>query len=168
LDLNTQLAAVDAVIRGKVMAIANNYGISNENFTVSGQVASGFSLKVANHALERSGHPIFPLCADVESELYRVIARINNTELTGKSLPEDGEFTFNPGEVEFPATWDETERQWRFEIELGAANAIDYLVWKDPQITREAAEKKLSQINDENSRVGKKKSLLEELITKKE
>lgn len=164
LDLNTQLGAIDAVIRGKVAAIANNYGISNENFTLTGQPASGFSLRVANRSLEEIRQADIPLCAEVEKALYKVIARINNSEFPGRNLPENAEIIFNPGEVEYPLTWEEQEKRWNFEFTNGIANAVDYLIYKDPQITREEAEKRLVALSQENSRLKPKLSLAETLL----
>lgn len=131
LDLNTQLAAIDQVIRGKVSAIANNYGISNENFSLTTQAASGFSLKIANQSLQDIRLADIPLCASVEQSLYKIIATMSDDE-----LPEDGVLTFNPGEVTWPEEWATERDRWEFEFENGLASPVDYLIANDPQLDR--------------------------------
>lgn len=133
LDLNTQLESIDRVIRGKVMAIANNYGISNENFTLTTQAASGFSLKIANQSLQDIRMSDIPLCASVEAGLYRIIARMS------EDLPEDAALQFNPGEVTWPDEWTTEEARWRFEYENGISSPVDYVIKQDPQLSREEA-----------------------------
>ena len=133
LDLNTQLGAIDQVIRGKVSAIANNYGISNENFTLTNQAASGFSLKIANQALQDIREADIPLCASVEQELFEVLAKVSGR------IPEGVEVQFNPGEVTWPEEWTTEEARWNFEFKNGLASPVDYLLAKDPQKSREEA-----------------------------
>lgn len=133
LDLNTQLGAIDQVIRGKVAAIANNYGISNENFTLTTQAASGFSLKIANQALQDIREADIPLCASVEQALYRVIAKMT------EGFPEEAEIQFNPGEVSWPEEWTTEQARWEFEFEHGISSPVDYLLRRDPQLDRGSA-----------------------------
>jgi hypothetical protein len=162
MDMNTQLSAIKDVIQWKVSAIANNYGISQDNFNLTSQPASGFSLKISNHALEEIRAADIPLMAKVERELYSVIATVNNAEGLA-TLPDNPEFAFNPGEVEFPTAWAEEEAQRRFEIEVGASNVIDYMISQDPELSREEALKKWKAIAEENKIVKPAPSLLTQL-----
>lgn len=143
LDLNTQLSSIDQVIRGKVAAIANNYGISNENFTLTTQAASGFSLKIANQALQDIREADIPLCASVEQALFRVIAKMS------EGLPEDGELQFNPGEVSWPEEWTTEQARWEFEFKHGVSSPVDYLLKRDPQLDRAAAIKLIQERSEE-------------------
>ena len=133
LDLNTQLGAIDQVIRGKVSAIANNYGISAENFSLTTQAASGFSLKIANQALQDIREADIPLCASVEQRLYDILAKIT------EELPEGAEVQLNPGEVSWPEEWTTEEARWTFEFKNGLSSPVDYLLARDPQKSREEA-----------------------------
>lgn len=142
LDLNTQLAAIDQVIRGKVAGIANNYGISQENFALTTQAQSGFSLKIANQSLQDIRAADIPLCESVEHALYRVIAQVANVEELGDFDPE-ADLTFNPGEVSWPEEWATEQTRWEFEFKNGIASPVDYLISMDPQLSREEAMAKI-------------------------
>lgn len=161
LDLQTNLEAIEKVIRGKVSAIANNYGISNENFTLSGQIASGYSLKIANRALEEIREADIPLCTDVEKNLFNVIRAVNNVEFPKNQIPGSAELSFNPGEITFPMEWVEEQSRWEFEFEHGISNSVDYLLKQDPDLEREDAIKRLQKIKEENKEIKPQKSLLD-------
>ena len=149
LDLNTQLGAIDQVIRGKISAIANNYGISNENFTITGDVASGFSLKVANRALEEIRAADKTVALKTEKELFDVIRIVNNTSGV-EAIPEELELKWDPGEIEYPPTMQEEQARWEFEFGHGIKNQIDYLIHENPELSREDAMLQLQQIKEEN------------------
>ena len=160
MDLNTNLAAIDSVIQGKVATIANQYGISMEQFRLTGTPASGFSLVVSNQALAAIREADIPLCQMVEQEIYRVTARVNNTELPTSLIPEpspeqmpDAQVSMycDPGEVNFPKSWDEQQKQWQFEFDNAISNAIDYVIWKNDEATRESAKKQLLIVAAENA-----------------
>jgi hypothetical protein len=138
LDLNTQLAAIDDVIRGKVAAIANNYGISQENFSLTTQAASGFSLKIANQSLQDIRSADVPLCEMVEQRLYKVIAAVAKAEEVA-TLPPESTLSFNPGEFSWPDEWATERDRWEFEFANGIASPVDYLIARDPQLDRDAA-----------------------------
>jgi hypothetical protein len=148
LDLNTQLAAIDQVIRGKVAGIANNYGISQENFALTTQAQSGFSLKIANQSLQDIRSADIPLCAAVERALYRVLAKVAEVEDIA-SFDPDAELTFNPGEVAWPEEWSTEQSRWEFEFKNGIASPVDYLITRDPQLSREEAIEKITERQNE-------------------
>jgi len=160
MDLNTNLTAIDSVIQGKVAAIANQYGVSMEQFRLTGTPASGFSLVVSNTALSEIRKADIPLCQMVEQEIYRVTARVNNIELPTSLIPEPspdqkptaqvGMFC-DPGDVSFPKSWDEQQKQWQFEFDNAISNAIDYVIWKNDEATRESAKKQLLIVAAENA-----------------
>ncbi len=163
LDLNTQLGAIDDVIKGKVMAIANNYGISNENFNITGSIASGYSLKVANRALEEIREQDKLVAQKVEVELFDLIRLINNTD-GDELIPEELELRWNPGEIEYPPSMQEEQSRWEFEFRNGITNAIDYLIGKDPELTREEAMEILQRVKDEAKELRPEKSVLDQVF----
>jgi hypothetical protein len=163
LDLNTRLEAIESYIRNKIFGIANNYGISAENFSLSGQRSSGFAIKISNHALEEIREADIPLCSSVEENLYRIIARINNVERAHTSLPEDDRITFKPGEVCFPEEWDTEQKRWEFEFMHGISNQVDYLLTRNKGMTREQAIIQLKMIARETDSFRPKKTALEVL-----
>ena len=167
LDLNTRLEAIDGVIRAKIISIANNYGISPENFTITGNVQSGFALKVANRALEEIRDADKPIVHDVERELFNVLRTVNNVQgLT--PIPDDLELKWNPGEISYPPTWEEEEARWTFEFTHGITNQIDYMMADDPELSRDGAKKLLLQIREENDEIKPKLNLADQLFKRKE
>lgn len=163
LDLNTQLAAIDSVIRGKVMAIANNYGISNENFNITGNAASGFSLRVANRALEEIRSADKTVALETEKHLFDLMRIVNNTD-GGEDIPEDLELKWNPGEIEYPPSMAEDQSKWEFEFKYAIKNPIDYLMAQDPELSREDAMEMLQQVKTENGAVKPATNILESLF----
>jgi hypothetical protein len=160
LDLNTQLAAIDQVIKGKVMAIANNYGISSENFSVTGTLASGYALKIANRSLEEIRTADREVARRVEDQLFVLTRLINNLEYP-EPIPEELALDWDPGEIEYPASQAEEQGHWNFEFDNGISNAIDYLIEENPDLTREEAMVKLEMIRDENKKLKPEPSVLE-------
>jgi hypothetical protein len=163
LDLNTQLSAIDEVIRGKIMAIANNYGISNENFTVTGTAASGYSLRVANRALEEIREFDKTVAWKCEHDLFDLIRLINNTS-GAEAIPEELELKWNPGEISYPPTMQEEQSRWEFEFKYGIRNQVDYLMKEDPELEREDAMEMLQQVKEENAQTKPGKSVLETIF----
>jgi hypothetical protein len=162
LDLNTQLAAINQVITSKIMAIAAMYGINEDNLQGNkSSVRSGFSLKVSNQSLEEIRVADVPLCNEVELNLFNVIRTVNNVEFPTMQIPENLEMKWTPGEIEYPETWTDTEKKWGFEFAAGVSNAIDYIISKDPQISRVDAMKQLQNIAVENKLLQPVKSLAE-------
>lgn len=167
LDLNAQVGQIDAVIRGKVAAIANNFGISNENFTLSGNVASGFSLRVANRALEEIRRADKEVAYETERQLFNLMRLMQNMDYASEAtIPDTAELDWNPGEIEYPPTWEEEEARWRFEFEFDVANAVDYLIKADPDLTRDEAIEKIKQVADENKTIKPQTPLTDMLFGK--
>jgi hypothetical protein len=160
LDLNTQLAAIDSVIRGKVMAIANNYGISSENFNVSGSIASGYSLKIANRSLEEIREQDKLVAGMVERDLFDLVRQVSNMA-GGEQIPEELELRWNPGEIQYPPSQSEEQSKWNFEFNNGISNPIDYLIERDPELTREEAMVVLQNVAKEQKLLKPEPTVLE-------
>ena len=163
LDLNTQLEAIDSVIKGKVMAIANNYGISSENFNVSGSLASGYSLKIANRALEEIREADKLVALKTENELFDLMRLIANMDGLGP-IPENVELKWNPGEIAYPPSMAEEQSMWEFEFRNGISNQIDYLLDNDPEMSREDAMIVLERVKDESAQLKPERSVLETMF----
>ena len=161
LDLNTQLAAIDGVIRGKIMSIANNYGISAENFTITSQVASGYALRIMNRALEELRKADEVVCAVVEKGLFDIVRRIIEVDFPETAISPDLELRFNPVESSYPAAPQEEQARWEFEFKNGISSPVGYLIAKDPDLTREDAIAKLQQIKEENAEIEPERSALD-------
>jgi hypothetical protein len=145
------------------MAIANNYGISNENFNVSGSIASGYSLKIANRALEEIREADKSVAGKTEKELFNLMRLINNVE-GGERIDESLELKWNPGEISYPPSMTEEQSRWEFEFKYAIRNQIDYLMSEDPELSREDAMALLQQVKDENGQVKPQKSVIESIF----
>jgi len=163
LDLNTQLGAIDEVIKGKVLAIANNYGISSDNFNVTGSNMSGYALKISNRALEEIREADKTVVLKVEKELFDLIRYINNT-IGLEQIPEDVDLKWNPGEISYPPTAQEEQARWEFEFQNGISNQVDYLLEQDPEMTREDAMEVLRRVKEESAELKPARSVLETIF----
>jgi len=167
LDLNTQLMAIDSVVKGKVMAIANNYGISGENFNVTGSNMSGYALRISNRGLEEIRAADVVVASRTETELFNLMRLINNAE-GGDDIPDGLKLRWNPSEIDYPPTPQEEQSRWEFEFRNGISNQVDYLIAKDPDLSREDAMVVLEQVKEESASLAPNKSVLETMFGEKE
>ena len=164
LDLNTRLEAIDSVILGKIAAIANNYGISKDNFTISGEVASGFSLRVASRALEEIRTSDKAVCYATELGLFDVIRTINNIDFPGTPIGDEYELRWNPGEIEYPPTWEEEEKEWEFKFRHGIDDEVGFVMAHDPDIGEDEAVKQLEHIQERSATLNPPRSIQDEIL----
>lgn len=164
IDLNSSaLESLMKIIQQNIITIGEEFGISPDQFVAQGNVQSGFALKIKSQSLEEIREADVPICSVVEKQLFKMIRIINNIDFKDQ-ISENLTLNFNPGEVTFPEPWVEEQQKWEFKFVLGVANAIDYLIKEDPDLTRKDAEKKLLEIRAETERIKPKKGLVEQLI----
>ncbi len=163
LDLNTQLEAIDNVVKGKILAIAGNYGISPQNFNVTGDIASGYALRIANRSLEEIRAHDKIVVASCEQKLFDLIRLICEVDGDGE-IPEDVELKLDPGEIEYPPSQGEEQSRWEFEFRNGISNAIDYLIEQNPDLTREEAMTQLQKVREESDQLKPETSVLEKVF----
>ena len=153
LDLTSgSIDALDKHIHGNIMTIAEEFGISPDDFVAQGNVQSGFALKIKSQSLEEIREADIVICDMVEKQLFETFRIIHNTDFDN-SIPEDLMLSFNPGEINFPNPWPEEQAKWEFKFQHGVANEIDYLISEDPDLSRVDAEKKLIEIREETARI---------------
>lgn len=137
-----------------VRRIADDWGLSMSNFTLSGSPSSGLSLKLQNVRLIERREDDLPLYNDYEKQLFNVMRRVHNTHCAPKDkLPEDAEISVNFAELEFPEDPAAEDARWVTRINQNVVSRADWLRSIDPDIkSEEEAEKRLEEIAEFNSR----------------
>ena len=165
LDLTTgSLEANTKYIKELTVSIAGEFGISAESFAITGNVQSGFALKIKNTALEEIRIADIPISGMVEANIFTTFRIINNIDFPEQKIPEELVLRFNPGEIKFPEPWPEEQKRWEFRFKNGTANQIDFMISEDPQLSREDAEKKLVAIREETLRIKPTVSLVDQIL----
>lgn len=142
-----QMKALNVII-GKIGLIANNWGLSLDNFKLTVSARSGFALRVENFALEKVVIEQKKFYRHYENEIFKVTKIVNNTINIDKQIKEDGQFIVDFSELLFPLDPEENRKQWAFDMKLGAKNILQYIMETNPDIkdTKQAEEFFLSNI----------------------
>lgn len=148
-DLNTDLKGLWDIIYNKIGALANNYGLSLDNFKLSAEAQSGYALEIKNLGLQKVIDEQRKLYRQGEGDLSWKTILINNVmqkEIGKGKIPEDGIFKIDFAETEYPESPDDIRKQWAFDIAMGARSIYDYLRFVNPDIKNDKqAEKFLGQ-----------------------
>lgn len=159
LDLSTDPTGAMQIIKDKIAQIANNWGLSMENFTLSADKSSGIALKLSNSSLNESRRQQIPMYKMWESDLYDVMAIVNNT-IKGETdeqgfvyefdeLPVDVEMRLDPAEVKVDVDDREEYEIFRQKQAAGLASNVDWVLRENPDMTRDQAIEHLKMIADE-------------------
>lgn len=152
-DYQIDLRQLWSIIYEKVGVIANNYGLSLDNFKLTVQAQSGFALKIKNSALEKIVNEQKKFYRYYERELFEKTKIVNNSQYKDK-IADNGVFKVDFAETEYPESPDEIRNQWKFDIQMGARSILDYVMYVNPDIkTREQAEKQLRDNVELNNRI---------------
>lgn len=116
-----------------VFQIANNYGISSENFKLTADTSSGFARKVANSALTRNREKQIKLWRQYEHDMFEAIRAVNNTHFT-EQIPDAAEFSIDFAEQEFEDDPVQMVDLWQKKIEAGVASILDWLRYENPDL----------------------------------
>lgn len=152
------ISILDTHIREKNMLVAMQYGISPSQFNMTGNVQSGYALRIEKEGLQEVRISDIPICTQTETSLFFILRFFNNYYYT-EQIPEDAILKFNPTEIEYPEPWDTEKTKWEFEMDKGISNQVDYMISKDPELTREEALAKLNLIKKENETINPKTTL---------
>lgn len=142
-------------INNGVLAIANDYNISPENFNNTGAIASGVALKIINMPLLNYRQDQIELYRVADRRLYEIVRAVWNTFTTGKKFSEDSEMMLDYAEVKFPEDRKTELEALALGIELGVTNSADFLKMKNPDLTEDQAEEQVAE------NLGKKKEVTE-------
>lgn len=125
-----------------------HYGISPSQFTLQGEVKSGFALEMENVTLSDDIQNRKNIYTPLLGELYDLIRRVWNyhtqysedmliPDLQNKQLTEMPQFDIK--ELRQPMNPQEEQALWQFYLDNGLRDKADYEMYKNPDLTREEA-----------------------------
>lgn len=133
-DMQIELEKLWAIIYNKIGALANNYGMSLDNFKLSADAQSGFALKIKNQGLEKAISNQRKFYRYYEKELFEKTKIINNTMFKKNKIGDNGLFKIDFAETEYLEDPNETREQWKFDIKMGVKSIYDYLRFVNPDV----------------------------------
>ena len=97
LDLQADIISKFEVIKQRIVNVLAGYGISPQNFTMSAQATSGFSLKISNIGKIEARQIQIPMYRLKEHEIYGVERIIWNYHRPSEKISEEEEFNVQKG-----------------------------------------------------------------------
>ena len=141
------------VLMRKLSIVANNYGIAQSNFRITGDVQSGLSLSIENAAKLDTIAGQIPFYRDGEQELFRLTKIV--MDASNSPLKYQDGLALNIDFKEPTVIEDITQenQKWETWIRNGVASRIDWIKSINPDIGENEAEKTL----EENLRVNNRR-----------
>ena len=135
------------VIKEEVSRIAISYGISPEQFRLSGSPASGFALQVLNQRIDDKRENDAAIYRDAERDLFNAMRAVWNAHNPpARAIPEDVELTVDFTENEAPQDPAAEDARWLVRINNGIKSRADWLMAVDPDIkTKDEAIARLAE-----------------------
>lgn len=149
LDFTNDPRPIAEVVKDKINALINAYGISGDLYRASNSGQSGYALKLSRDELYQRREEQVKVYKYYEQELFEKMRIVNNTAYPLKPINVNAEFYIDFNEMLFSESPDDIRKQWEFDIKLGVKSLVDYMIYINPDMTPEEAIKKL----DENKRL---------------
>ncbi len=134
LDFTVEFEKMLNAIIGKIAMIANNWGLSLDNFKLTISAQSGFALRIKNFGLEKVVIEQKKFYRFYENELFQVTRIVNNTAFSKNKIKDEGNFVIDFADLLFPLDPEENRKQWGFDLKLGAKNILMYIMDVNPDI----------------------------------
>ena len=141
LDLQADIISKFEVIKQRILNVLAGYGISPQNFTMSAQAASGFSLKISNIGKIEARQMQLPSYRQGEHQLYDVEKIIWNFHRPEAKISDEAEFEIDFAEIAFPKDPGEQVKQDEFNLRHNIITEIDLIKRSNPDIDDEQAER---------------------------
>ena len=135
LDLHAPFADVWDVIHKRAIAIAQNYNLSMENFTLSGSPTSGFALKLSNRGIDEKLTIDRQYYRLWETHLHNVTTVINNHH-NDKKININGSFSIDFAELEYDESPTEADNHQITLINNDIETPIDWIKKREPGLDR--------------------------------
>lgn len=139
LDLQSDITNKYDVIKERIMNVLAGYGISPQNFSMSGSPTSGFALKISNIGKIESREAQLPLYRNKEHELFDIERIIWNYHNPTKKIPYEARLEVDFAELTFPKSPDEKVKQDEFNLRHNIITEVDILIRENPDLTEEQA-----------------------------
>lgn len=134
MDWQSALTQLTETIDKKIVQIANNYGLSSENFKLVAQAVSGFSRMIAKERLlEIRGEQVKNF-RYTEEEIFECVRVVNNTYIPGMAIPDSATFSIDFAEPKFPSDPLEELNVLDKKLQMGTLNLLDIVKQENPDI----------------------------------
>ena len=129
-----------------VNTVLSNYGMRAEWSEDGGGAVSGISLKIKNMELLEMREDAVDFFRVKEQELFRVMkSMLKYHSDLGYKIPEDAALQIDFQDIEFPKEPAEYRDEWEWKVSKNLATWIDYLMWDNPDLSPEEAERKFQE-----------------------
>jgi len=141
LDIQTNINILWETLQKRIVTVLSQYGISPENFTLSGTPQSGFSIKMNNIAKLEYREAQIPLYRKYEQKRFDVIRAVWNEHhpVDSEKISDRARFKIDFAEIQFPLSPDEKSKQFMFLKQNNAKTDIDLIMEINPDLTEEEA-----------------------------
>jgi hypothetical protein len=133
-DHQVDFEKIISTIIKKISLIANNWGLSLDNFKLTLSAESGFALRIRNFGLEKVVMEQKKFYRHYENQLFEKTKIVNNTAYPKSKIKEEGKFSVDFAEMVYPENPEENRKQWSFDLKLGAKNILQYIMEVNPDI----------------------------------
>jgi hypothetical protein len=147
LDYQGNLQEFFNQLNNKIGLLLNQYDLALDDFTKSGTPESGYKLAIKREGLRRRIEARKKLFRVYESELYEVIKIVNNTAAAqyGWQKLSEAEFAIDFADYTTQMSQQEINENVSFEINYNISTVIDEIMKRNPDLTREQAEKQYAE-----------------------
>ncbi len=139
---NAKIAEVWKCIVEGINGIATDYDIAPGSFQLTGSVRSGLELKLENVGLYDRAWGKRTYALDFEEQLWhltKIIGRMKGLEW----IPENAKLIVKYDDIQIPEDPVKEQLIWTWKFQFGVATPVDYLIFKNPNMSRTEAEKVL-------------------------
>lgn len=151
LNMQANFEMLWKVIKERIQTVMMNRGVKMY-FDGGGQALSGYALKMSMIDLLEKRQNDIDIYRFYEQELFSVIKSVWNFHNEKKI--KDGKFNIDFGEIEFERSVGEEIQEWEFEFRNNISSPIDYLMYKNPDLTPEMAEQIYRDKIKKNKKIG--------------
>lgn len=145
IDFAPKLAESLEFFRGLLNLELGFYGLK-ANFKESGNPMSGFAIVVSSRELlERRQSDITDIYTVQERRLFKVIQAMNDFHKWDYNILESAKMITDFAEPEFPMEPEQERAQAEWEWKWGLSTRENYLIEKNPDLNKEAAEKLIEE-----------------------
>ena len=145
-----QIGELIKLLEHEIIRIFRAYGIGSADFSLQGEVKSGFALVMENLKLLESRENELPFYEDAEEELFEVIKRVWNYHsrflpaghpFRGVRIPESVHLRVSVNDISLPKPAGEEIAEWKFMLQNRLATPIDFLMRRYKLSESEARER---------------------------
>jgi hypothetical protein len=141
LDLQARVMELYDLVKNRTMTTLSGYGVAPDNFTMSASPSSGFSLMISNMGKLESRKSQLPTYQIGEQKLFKIEKIIWNYHRPDAPISSDAKLMVDFVEPHFPMSPEEKVKSAEFGLMHNLITEIDLLMKKNPDLTKEEAEK---------------------------